>query len=224
MQSIAPQNPVSEAATAEPGFFKKFIRRKKLESVFLFITSKCQSKCRTCFNHKNLNRSDDLSFEQIQKISRTAGRFDKLWVSGGEPYLREEMVDIIALFHENNGVKTINMPSNGLAKEKIIRMTGELLDRCPGLTIHLNFSLDGLGKTHDSIRGVPGNFLKTVDTIEAVRKLYGDRKNLLVNIATVITSEAYDQMRELAAYIVQKDPLRPAYSRDYSRRSPRSRS
>lgn len=198
------QTQETDAATGEPGYFNKLIRRKKLESVFLFITSKCQSKCRTCFNHANLNRDDDLTFEQMKTISETAGPFDKLWLSGGEPYLRKDMVDIIAIFHENNGVKTINLPTNGLAKDNIVRMTGELLDRCPKLTIHLNFSLDGLGKTHDNIRGVPGNFLKTVDTIETVRELYGERKNLMVNIATVITSEAYDQMLELAGYIAQK--------------------
>lgn len=194
----------SDATTGEPGYFNKLIRRKKLESVFLFITSRCQSKCRTCFNHENLNRDDDLTFEQIEIVSETAGPFDKLWLSGGEPYLRKEMVDIIAMFHEQNGVKTINLPSNGLARDKIITMTGELLERCPKLTIHLNFSLDGLGKTHDSIRGVPGNFLTTVGTIEEVRKLYGHHKNLMVNIATVVTSEAYDQMLELAGYVAQK--------------------
>ncbi len=193
------------AATAEPGYFNKIIRRKKLESIFLFITSKCQSHCRTCFNHANLNRDDDLTFEQLKIISKTAGSFDKLWLSGGEPFLRKDMVDIIAMFYENNGIKTINLPSNGLARENIVRMTGELLDRCPDLGIHLNFSMDGLGKIHDKIRGVKGNFLKTVGTIEEVRRLYKNRKNLLVNITTVVTSEAYDEMRELAAYIAQKD-------------------
>ncbi|MCK5861655.1 MAG: 4Fe-4S cluster-binding domain-containing protein, partial [Candidatus Hydrogenedentes bacterium] len=142
-----------DATTGEPGYFNKLIRRKKLESVFLFITSKCQSHCRTCFNYANLNRDDDLTFQQLRLISETAGPFDKLWLSGGEPYLRKDMVEIIALFHENNGVKTINLPSNGLAKENIVRMTGELVERCPKLTIHLNFSMDGLGKTHDNIRG-----------------------------------------------------------------------
>jgi MoaA/NifB/PqqE/SkfB family radical SAM enzyme len=194
----------NNAALSEPGFFNKLIRRKKLESVFLFITSRCQSKCRTCFNHENLNRDDDLTFDQIKTISETSGTFDKLWLSGGEPFLRPEMVDIIALFHEKNGVKTINLPSNGLAKDKIVKMTGELLDRCPELTVHLNFSLDGLGVVHDDIRGVPGGFLKTVDTVETIRRMYGERKNLLVNIATVITSEAFHQMLELAAYVSQK--------------------
>lgn len=193
-----------DAAVSEPGFFNKLIRLKKLESVFLFVTSRCQSNCRTCFNHGNLNRDDDLTFEQIQTLSRTAGPFDKLWISGGEPFLRPDLVDVIALFHEANGVKTVNLPSNGLARAKIVKMLGELLDRCPGLTIHLNFSLDGLGHTHDNIRRVPGNFLKTVETLETVKERYGDRKNLLVNVATVVTSEAYDEMLELAGYIAQK--------------------
>ena len=193
-----------DASLGEPGFWQKLFRKKSMESFFLFITSKCNSNCRTCFNHDNLNRNDDMSFDQIRTLSETAGYIDKLWLSGGEPFLREELVDIIELFVRNNGIKSINLPTNGLLKDRVVEWTGELLERCPKLAVYLNFSLDALGETHDAIRGVPGNFAKTVAAMDAVYAAYGANPNLYINIATVITTEGYDQVWPLASYVEAK--------------------
>ena len=69
----------------------KLFRPKQFESLFLFVTSRCNSLCRTCFYWDNPNKNQDLSFEQIETISRTAPPFNKLWLSGGEPFLRKEL-------------------------------------------------------------------------------------------------------------------------------------
>lgn len=189
----------------ETGLLHKLIRRRKLDGVFLFITSQCNSKCRTCFYHERVNGKDDLTFDQMRKLSETAPKFDKLWLSGGEPFLREELVEIIKLFHDNNGVKVINLPTNGLLTDRIERLTGRLLEECPKLTIHLNFSLDGLGRMHDSVRGIPGNFTKTIASMERIKRAYGGHPRLLVNVATVVTPDAIGQMTELGAYLLKKD-------------------
>lgn len=189
----------------EPGLWGKILRKKDLESVFLFVTSRCNSNCRTCFNHKNLNRDDDLSTQQILKLSETGGKFDKLWLSGGEPVLQPDLAAIVEAFYKNNGIKSLNFPTNGIAKDKILEVSRYLLKNCPDLSIYLNFSLDGLGETHDNIRGVPGNFTKTMDTIEAVASEMGNEKNLYLNVATVVSQENYDEALQLASYIKQKD-------------------
>ena len=193
-----------DVSLGEAGYWQKLLRKKSMEGFFLFVTSQCNSNCRTCFNHDNLNRDDDMSFEQIRTMSETAGRIDKLWLSGGEPFMRRELVDIIALFVQNNGVKSINLPTNGLLGDRILKWTGELLERCPDLSVYLNFSIDGLGLTHDLIRGVPGNFVKTIESIDAVYAAYGSNPNLYINIATIITREGYDEVLPLAAYIEKK--------------------
>ena len=46
-------------------------REKRLGTVILFVTSRCNSFCRTCFYHEELNRPGDLTFEQIEKVSQT---------------------------------------------------------------------------------------------------------------------------------------------------------
>ncbi len=189
----------------EPGLLHKLFRRRKLEGVFLFITSKCNSRCRTCFYHDKLNGDDDLTFDEIRRLSETSPPFDKLWLSGGEPFLRKELVEIIRLFYVNNGVRVVNLPTNGLSGEAIERETARLLDACPELTVHLNFSLDGPGPLHDANRGVPGNFRKTIAVMERLRPIYRDHPRLLMNAVTVITPDAFEAMFDLGAYIMKKD-------------------
>jgi len=189
----------------EPGFLHKLMRRKKLEGFFLFVTSRCNSNCRTCFYHDELNSNQDMTFEEMKKMSETSPKFDKLWLSGGEPFLRDDLVDIIKLFHFNNNAKVINLPTNGLLTKKIDEGIDRLLKECPDLTIHLNFSLDGLGKSHDNIRGVPGNFNKTISSMELIKKKYGDNPKMLQNVATVVTPEALDEMFDLGVYLLTKD-------------------
>jgi len=186
-------------------------RKKKLAEVFLFITSRCNSKCKTCFYHDFLNSNQDMSFEQIKHISETAPEFRKLWLSGGEPFLRDELSEIIKLFYDNNKIKEINLPTNGLSTERIVEKTGQILEQCPGMKVHLNFSLDGIGKTHDVIRGVPGNFKKTIRTMELVKEKYGNHPDLLINVATVITPEGYHEAFDLGVYLLKKELISTQY-------------
>jgi Fe-coproporphyrin III synthase len=189
----------------EPGLLHKLFRRQKLEGVFLFITSRCNSRCRTCFYHNKLNSPDDLTYDEIKRISETAPKFDKLWLSGGEPFLRDEIVDIIRLFYDNNNVRVVNLPTNGILGDRIESETARLLETCPGLTVHLNFSLDGPGKLHDANRGVPGNFKKTIAIMEKMKKKYRGHPRLLLNAVTVITPDAYNDLIDLGVYIIRKD-------------------
>ncbi len=189
----------------EAGLLRKLVRLKKLEGVFLFVTSRCNSKCRTCFYHDKINSKDDMTFEQIEKISKSAPNFDKLWLSGGEPFMRKDLVEIIQLFYDNNHVRVINLPTNGLLKDKIESMMDRLLKVCPELSVHLNFSIDGLGRTHNDNRGVPGGFSKTIGAMKNMRRKYSDHPRLLINAVSVITPDNYDELYDLGVYLLKKD-------------------
>src|SRR5205085_6048360 len=175
-----------------------------LESVFLFVTSTCNSLCRTCFYWEELNQGHDISFDQMARISATAPPFHKLWISGGEPFMRKELAEIIELFYLNNGVRHINLPTNGLLPKQLVSAIEYLLERCPELVIDLNFSLDGLANTHDTIRGVPNNFFRTLATMDmAAEKWHGIRR-LRRNVVTCITSENYSELVQLAQKIASE--------------------
>ena len=179
-------------------------RPRQFESLFLFVTSRCNSLCRTCFYFEKLNSGNDLAFDEIRRISETAPPFRKLWISGGEPFLRDELAEIVALFVRNNRVVNLNLPTNGLLPERTFRAMDRVLELCPSLSIDLNFSLDGLANTHDAIRGVPNNFTRTVATLKETEARYGDVRRLRRNVVSVITRENYHEMVALGLHMLER--------------------
>ncbi|HZR32760.1 MAG TPA: radical SAM protein [Terriglobales bacterium] len=192
-------------------YAKTLFQPIKLESLFLFVTSTCNSLCRTCFYWEELNQGHDISFEQLARISATAPPFHKLWISGGEPFMRKELAEIIELFYLNNGVRHINLPTNGLLPKQLVSAIEYLLERCPELVIDLNFSLDGLANTHDTIRGVPNNFVKTLATMEMAAERWNGFRRLRRNVATCITSENYRELVELGLELMRESDLDGQY-------------
>ncbi|HVG32358.1 MAG TPA: radical SAM protein [Pyrinomonadaceae bacterium] len=177
-------------------------REKRLGTVILFVTSRCNAFCRTCFYHEELNQPGDLSFEQIEKISRTMPPITDLWLSGGEPTLRRDVLEIIDLFVAQNGVNRVIIPTNGLIKTRVYEIVDRALHAHTSLDLYLNIALDGYGETHDRIRGVPGNWEKTLDCIRhlyPLKERYADRFRLNVN--TVVCAENYTEIENLSEFL-----------------------
>lgn len=170
-----------------------------LSTVILFITSKCDAKCGTCFYWRSLNTQGDLTFDELQTLSRTAPKFSSLWLSGGEPTLRKDLLDCVRLFAANNAVRMINLPSNGMHADRVYPLVEALLEEFPQLMLWNNVSIDGLEETHDQLRGVKHNFRRAVDGmrfLQPLRKKWGGRFRL--NINTVICRDNVDEILPLA--------------------------
>lgn len=177
-------------------------RGKRLGTVILFVTSRCNAFCKTCFYHKELNQPGDLTFEQIEKVSHTMPQITDLWLSGGEPMLRRDLTEVIDTFVVGNGVERIIIPTNALVKTRTVEVVDHALETHPSIDLYLNIALDGYGKTHDEIRGVPGNWEKTLDCIEAlypIKEKYGDRFRLNVN--TVVCADNYLEIEKLSEFL-----------------------
>ena len=188
-------------------------RERKLNTLIFFVTSRCNAACETCFYHEELNQKGDLSLEHIGKISKTMPGITDLWLSGGEPTLRKDVDQIVDLFVENNGVNRLIIPTNGIIKSRVFETVDHALTTHETLTdLYLNIALDGYGKTHDKIRGVPGNWKKTLECIEHLYPLkdkFGDRFRLNVN--TVICADNYRELDKLSEYLWEKFRLDGQY-------------
>jgi len=177
-------------------------REKRLGTVILFVTSRCNSLCRTCFYHNELNQPGDMTFAQIERVSQTMPPITDLWLSGGEPTLRHDASEIINLFVRNNGVRRLIIPTNGLVKERVYAIVDEALGRHSAMHLYLNIALDGYGETHDRIRGVPGHWQKTLDCIQALYPLkekYDER--LRLNVNTVVCADNYAEIEKLGEFM-----------------------
>lgn len=169
--------------------------------VILFVTAACNARCRTCFYWEELNQRGDLTWEEIKKISATMPPFTDLWLSGGEPMLRKDLPEILHLFYVNNGIRWTNLPTNGLLPERTAEWVARICTENPALQLDLNVAMDGLHAMQDSIRAVPGNFEKTLETLEALQPCRQKFTNLRVNVNTVICAENFDVVMDIADFV-----------------------
>lgn len=159
-------------------------------NVTFSVTGNCQSRCKTCFIWKN-ECGREMTLQQVESMFRSIGWTYFFNVSGGEPFLRSDLPEIIRLACRYMRPAVIHIPTNALAPERIEIMTTSILDiiaaEAPGTVLTIKPSMDGVGEAHDEIRGVPGNFEKLMDTLERLKKLRCGYKYLHVGVGTVIS-------------------------------------
>jgi len=183
----------------------KNIKTNDLKSLIFFVTSKCNLRCKTCFNWQSLGVGNELTLDEIKKISEAMPEFDDIVFSGGEPFLRKDLADIVGLFVKNNKIKGIIIPTNGLLQDAIFSITRNILDRYPKLQVLLSFSIDGLELINDQLRGVEGAFSNAIDSTIFAKELQKEYPNLSLNINTVICFENYKQIPSLISFLKDKE-------------------
>ena len=169
--------------------------------IIFHVTSICNSKCITCFNWKNLNKKDELTLNEIKKISEHIKSVEYLTLGGGEPFLRKDLSDICEVFYTNNSVRAFSIPTNGLSPDVVKETTEAILRKCPDALVRVSLSIDGIGELHDTIRGVKGNFDKIWETHDHLHELKKEYANLRILAATTFCSHNQDKAIETYEYI-----------------------
>lgn len=148
------------------------------------VTYKCQSRCRMC-SIWQIKEHGDIPPEVYGKLPKTLKDVN---ISGGEPFLRGDLPDIVRIIHGRLPRCRIVVSSNGLLGKKLVPMARELTRIFPG--IGFAFALDGIGDKHDFIRGVQGGYEKALSAINGL-KANGIRNT---RIAFTLTTENADHM------------------------------
>ena len=178
------------------------------EQVIFFITDKCNLSCAHCFYWEDLNReTKEATLKEIEKFSRTLGNFSFLTLTGGEPFLRDDIPEIIKIFRENNSVTRVSIPTNGFFTERIIKTTANILKDVRGMYLSVKISLDGLEEKHDAIRGEKGAFLRAVNTYDELVKLKKTNPGFKVGIVMTYSALNQASLPETLEFIEEKlDP------------------
>jgi radical SAM protein with 4Fe4S-binding SPASM domain len=132
-----------------------------------------------------------------------------LWLafSGGEIFLRKDIVDIAKVFYRNNNPSIMLFPTNGLLTHAIRENTERVLEHCRNSTIALKLSIEGMEEVHDRIRG-QGSFKKTMETYEALKELPDRYPNFELGVNTVFCSVNQDNMDTLASFVNGLDRIK----------------
>jgi MoaA/NifB/PqqE/SkfB family radical SAM enzyme len=142
------------------------------------ITNRCQSRCQACSIWRQ-KPGNELTLEEITEFARKNNYFKWVGLTGGEPFLRDDLVEIVEAFRSNSkGLYLVAMPTNSLSDAEMIagKIIKILESGVPRVVITL--SLDGYRELHDKLRGVPGNFDKVMNLAKRLKEMHKKYKGL----------------------------------------------
>lgn len=135
------------------------------KDLVLAVTYNCNSRCRMC----NIWKSEPLPLLALSEYKKLPDSFRDINISGGEPFLRADLVELIKILTAKNSKTRIIISSNGFATELILKKMREIMKIKP--EIGIGISVDGIGEIHDQIRGIPGGFKMVLATIKGLKEL-----------------------------------------------------
>jgi MoaA/NifB/PqqE/SkfB family radical SAM enzyme len=172
----------------------------------LFLNSICNMKCEHCFYWTSLNQRDDLTTDELFRLSDTLGPIENLNLSGGEPFLRKEFSAICRKFITGNGVRQIYVPTNGWYTQKTIDAIARVLEE-PALDLFaVELSLDGMPAFHDAFRVAEGSFARAMQTYDALAELQARDDRLRIHAISTATDVNLHEIRELSTYLFGRCP------------------
>lgn len=131
----------------------------------LAVTFRCNSKCIMC----NIWKETDHQELPARAYSKLPGSLRTINITGGEPFMRKDLVDVVRNIHDAAPKCRIVISTNGYLTDRIVESVKRMLEFHPRLG--LGISVDGIGEVHDRVRGIPGGFERAIGTVRALKAL-----------------------------------------------------
>ena len=201
--------------------FKKSILKKPIYLIF-FVTNNCNAKCNHCFYSEQLNQSQKnlLTLDQVKDFSKQLDKIVWLAISGGEPFLRNDLEEIYKLFCDNNKIEDLNLPTNGVLTDVIYEKTKNMLNSRKIKNFNIVLSLDGTKDIHNEIRGI-NCYDNVFNTYNKLIELKKQHKNLLIKVNTTLSNKNIDVVPDLIAEVKSRMPEIDFHNFELLRGSPK---
>lgn len=172
----------------------------------LFINSICNLTCDHCFYWRELNQRNDLSFDELEALSRDLGPIENLNLSGGEPFIRPDFAEIVRMFIRNNGVKQVYVPTNGYFTDKCEKALRGVLKEKDLMLFACELSLDGTPDYHNEFRGNKKSFKNAMATYDMMAELQKEDSRLRIHAISTATNQNLGEIHELSGLLYERCP------------------
>jgi len=178
--------------------YRALIRGERPNYVIAFVTGRCNLRCSYCCyaaqNVRPFSKTNELTSEQWASVFKGLDGLVHLTITGGEPFLREDLSDLICAMVHSSKTPRISINTNGLLTDRILSTLEDVLSRTTCLDIALAVSIDGLEAVHDRLRGLPGAYQVAYSTVKGASALAERHNNLTVRVASVLCEDNADDL------------------------------
>ena len=140
-------------------------------SLVHFVTERCNARCRHCFvDFANpADAACELSLDEIERLTRRMGRaLYNVNLTGGEPFIRDDILDIARCYQSNTPVGSIVITTNGWFTDKIASFVERYTPLDTRCTVTISISVDDREKEHDGGRALSGLHARALESYRIV--------------------------------------------------------
>jgi len=166
-------------------------------TVGIDVTNRCNLKCKHCYANSSFDsKIPDITLKKFLEVLEELNGLGTYVISlaGGEPLLRSDLCEMTKAIAEKNMLLFLNSNGQLLTLEYARRLKKNGVN-------HIEISIDGLEKNHDTIRG-KGTFKKAVAGFENAQKA-----GLSVGIMTVICKQNLNDAEKLIDLFYKKKAI-----------------
>lgn len=135
------------------------------DEISISVTDRCNLKCRMC-NIWAKARPGDFD---IALFSRLPPSVKNLTISGGEPFLRDDLCAVVRAARASCPSARLVITTNATLTVLIERQVREILKFVPKLAVRISF--DGREEVHDYMRGTPGAYRQALESAAVLKRL-----------------------------------------------------
>ena len=176
------------------GCVKNIILQKPILAIY-DTTKLCNQHCPMCNIRKE--RSQQMSLDEIEKKAEALSKFGVryVFVQGGEPLIRKDIVDIVDIFNKYSIKPTII--TNGVLLTREI--AGELaIRRC-----NLSISIDSLQKEKYAYLRGSDDLTRVTEIIDSICDITDRRGNWAIT-STITKQSSFEDIKNIYEYSKQK--------------------
>lgn len=159
------------------------------------VTYRCNARCGMCDSWR-MKPGRELDADGVERVFRRLGALDVVRVTGGEPFLREDLEAVAKRIFTASRPRVLHVTTNGSLPARVLAFAERFPE--PSRLAFL-VSFDGHRQVHDESRGADVTYdaaMSTVRGLAAIRRRLGLR--LAVN-HTVISPRSMDDAARLRA-------------------------
>lgn len=171
-----------------------------------YVNLSCNARCPHCFiDFDNGPKFDDLTLPQIQKFTQHLGpNLYSAMLTGGEPFLRRDLTDVVRAYFDNSGVHYVQVNTNGSLPRRVMQTVDTITRQYPDRQFGIAMSLDGIGEDHDTNRRIPGLFQKCAQLHRQLRQIQAERPNFQLSINVTVSNFNQDKLPEIFRYLTRE--------------------
>ena len=137
------------------------------------VTYRCNARCKMCDSWR-MKPGTELAPNDVAGVFSRLGRLDVVRLSGGEPFLREDLLEIAEVITQISRPRVLHVTTNGSMPDRVVEFA-EKYSRPRRLAFMV--SLDGHRHEHDANRGEQVTYDSVIETVRRLVALRRRRKS-----------------------------------------------